>query len=125
MSFKDTAEDFLDRTIGKPARKALEQVGHGLMAAAVGSVLAAAWWGIQSATGISIPVVYLVLVVVGGLAAGLVREYFQNRGDGRDHTTLFMIGDVPINSNMLIDILAYFIGSAVGGLIWMVFNPGG
>ena len=51
-----------------------------------------------------------------GLLLGLVREYFQNVGDEPDEDTLFTIGDLPVNKNMLWDITFYAIGALLGSL---------
>lgn len=116
MSFKDKAEDFIDGLIGKPARKVLEQVGHALMAG-VPAFLAVHWLPIDGPWKLGLA----VLVAVVGLpyAWGAAREYTQNVGDPPDEKTLFSIGRVPINPNMLLDMLAYAIGGGfAGGLAW-------
>lgn len=47
---------------------------------------------------------------------GLAREIRQNWGDEPDETTLFRIGPLPVNLDMLIDMLAYLMGGAIAGV---------
>ena len=121
---KDAIEDFLDRTIGKPARKALEQVAHAVMGALAGSVLCAIWLGVERVFGFTAAGVYLPAAIAGALIAGTLREYWQNVGDAPDHETLFVVADVPINSDLLVDLLAFLIGGGVAGGIWLAFAIG-
>ncbi len=106
-------EDFIDGLIGKPARKALEQVGHALMSGLPAGGIA---YGL-AALGVPVWASALVGVIVGvgGIpyVCGIAREVTQNWGDGRDEKTRWMIGKLPINDNMLLDIAFYSVGTAV------------
>ena len=115
MSWKDKIEDFLDRTIGKRGRKLLEQVAHFLLIGAPwGCIGAGALWLIDRSAGIDAP-------IGGYVAAGLLtsifwatwREVAQNIGDPSDDTTLFRVGRLPVNRDLIVD----WIVTASGGLV--------
>ncbi len=107
----DSFENAIDNTLGKPFRKAMEQVFHALIAAIVAGITT---WGLLE-LGLPVEAAAAIGAIVG-LLLGLVREYFQNVGDEPDEDTLFTIGDVPINKDMLWDIAFFAIGAALGSL---------
>ena len=110
-------EEWLDRVVGKKVRKALEQLGHALMSGL--PALTVPYLGLL----IGLPAASAAaLGATVGMILGLTREYIQNIGDAPDETTLFVIEDLPVNKDMLIDITAYFIGAVTGGLVftWIV-----
>ena len=51
---------------------------------------------------------------------GLAREIRQNWGDEPDDTTLFEIGPLPVNLDMLRDLLAYCAGGVIAGAASLV-----
>lgn len=104
---KDAIEGFLDSTIGKPARKALEQVAHALMVG-IPALLAVNW--LPDGLAWQLPIALSLALLGGG-----VREYFQNVGDDPDDSTLFSLGNVPVNGDMLLDMGAYGVGGLAGG----------
>ena len=97
----------------KPARKGLEQILHALMAGIPGFLVV--FW---------LPVgwpVKLALACLVALVAGGTREYLQNRGDPPDKDTLFVIGRVPVNFDMILDMAAYVAGGLAAGAIAGLF----
>ena len=109
---KDAIEGWLDDKIGKSGRKALEQVAHAFMAA-VPAFLAVNW--LPDGLAWQIPTALVVALLAGG-----IREYFQNVGDTPDDETLFSLGNVPVNGDMLLDMGAYGIGGVIAGLLGFV-----
>lgn len=109
MSLKDKIEDRIDATIGKPARKALEQVAHALMVG-IPAFLAVNW--LPDGLAWQLPIAVSLALLAGG-----VREYFQNVGDDPDDETLFSLGNVPVNGDMLLDMGSYGVGGVVAGLL--------
>ncbi len=107
----DSFENAIDNTFGKPFRKVMEQVWHALIAAIVAGITT---WGLLE-LGLPVEAAAAIGALVG-LLLGLVREYFQNVGDEPDEDTLFSIGDLPVNKNMLWDITFYAIGAFLGSL---------
>ncbi len=107
----DSFENAIDNTLGKPFRKVMEQVFQALIAAVVAGITT---WGLLE-LGLPVEAAAAIGALVG-LLLGLVREYFQNVGDEPDEDTLFTIGDVPINKDMLWDIAFYAIGAVLGSL---------
>ena len=71
-------------------------------------------WGLLE-LGLPVEAAAAIGAIVG-LLLGLVREYFQNVGDEPDEDTLFTIGDLPVNKNMLWNITFYAIGVFLGSL---------
>jgi len=114
MSLKDKLEDWLDNTIGRPARKGIEQVGHVLMAG-VPSFLIMNWIPI----GDQFQALGAFLLAIVGIPYlwGIAREVTQNWGDEPDEETMFSLGKLPINSDMLMDIAAYSVGGALAGVV--------
>ena len=106
-------EDFIDGLIGKPARKALEQVGHALMA---GIPAGAAAYGL-AALGLPFAAAFGIGVAISIIgvpyAWGFFREFTQNWGDEPDERTFLQISKLPINMNMVLDKVFY----AVGGVL--------
>ena len=120
MSIKDWFEDALDNTIGKPARKALEQVGHfAIWPGGVGGIPGAAIaLGIDAIPGLEVPIgAYIVAGIVTAMALATWREYNQNIGDEPDESTFHQlkVGDkiLPINQDMVVD----WVISSAGGLL--------
>ncbi len=120
MSIKDTVEDFLDNTIGKQGRKALEQVGHfAIWPGGVGGVPGAAMvLGIDAIPGLTIPIGgYIAGGIVTAAVLATWREYKQNIGDPCDNSTIHWIkikGQIlPINADMVVD----WIISSAGGIL--------
>ena len=109
---KDAIEGFLDNTIGKSGRKALEQVAHALMAG-IPAFLAVNW--LPDGLAWQLPTAISLALLTGG-----VREYFQNVGDDPDDETLFSLGNLPVNGDMLLDMGAYGVGGVVAGLLGFV-----
>lgn len=102
-------ERWLDTLIGRRGRKILEQVGHAAMAG-VPAFLVANWLPISDQ-------LQVVVAVVFGLSLGITREYFQNVGDPPDEDTLFSIGRLPINLDMIVDLSAYAVGTGLAALL--------
>ena len=106
---KDTIEGWLDDKIGKSGRKALEQVAHALLAG-IPAFLTVNWLPLP--IGASVGLAVALALLLGG-----VREYLQNVGDEPDDETLFTLGKLPVNGDMLLDMAAYGIGGVVAGLL--------
>ena len=109
---KDAIEGFLDRIIGKPGRKTLEQVAHALMVG-IPAFLAVNW--IPLDLGASIGCAALMAICLGA-----TREVFQNWGDEPDEDTWFSLGQLPVNGDMLLDMLAYALGGVAAGALGFV-----
>jgi hypothetical protein len=112
MSLKDKFENWIDPKWGgkgKTVRKILEQFAHAAVAGACG-FLVVNW--LPDGLAWQIPTAVVVALLLGG-----VREYFQNVGDEPDDETLFSLGKLPVNGDMLIDMGAYGIGGMVAGLL--------
>lgn len=106
---KDAIEGWLDATIGRPGRKFLEQVAHAIMAG-IPAFLVVNW--LPSGLSWQIPTAIVFALFVGG-----IREYFQNIGDEPDEDTLFQVGDLPVNGDMLLDMGAYGCGGMLAGFL--------
>lgn len=109
MSIGAKVEYWLDTLFGRNVRKALEQVAHAIMAG-VPAFLVVNWLPIPFGAQVGLAVACAVLL-------GGIREYLQNVGDEPDETTLFSIGKLPINENMLIDMAAYLVGGVLAGVL--------
>ena len=110
-------ESWLDRTIGKPARKALEQVAHAFFGALAALVVTSPIYLVAEFEPFGLTATFSWPFALAGLMAAIVggaaREIDQNIGDEPDGETLFLIGALPVNMNMLLDMLFYAVGGAV------------
>ena len=104
----------------QPWWDAVEQVAHAVMAGVP------AWLVLQGfdlfhpldfwpALGVALGVAFVGQPYFW--AWGLAREIRQNWGVGRDERTLFVIGPLPVNLDMLIDMTAYLIGGTIAGVV--------
>ena len=92
--------------------KAIEQLGHFLMAGIPAGGLAYGLnfilpWQAALALGIALGIIGIPY------CWGIAREITQNWNDGRDEKTLFMISKLPVNMNMVWDIIFYVLGSVI------------
>lgn len=111
MSLKDKVEDWLDDKIGRSGRKALEQVGHALMAG-LPAFLVVNW--LPDGLAWQVPLGFLSATLLGGL-----REYFQNVGDAPEGSW-FVVARVPVNGDLILDMLAYGVGGIAAGFLGFV-----
>lgn len=128
MSLGNKIEDWLDQTIGRSGRKALEQVAHFLLIGFPwGCVPAGTLYGIEALAiehrGIEgFPFWgFLLTGLFGSLFRATWREYKQNVGDPSDETTLIRVGNLPINRDLILDwsvTSSGGIGSAI--LFWLL-----
>lgn len=109
---KDAIEDFLDRTIGRSGRKALEQVAHALMVG-VPAFLAVNWISLDLVASIG-------CAALMAICLGATREAFQNWGDEPDEDTWFSFVQLPVNGDMMLDMLAYALGGVAAGALGFV-----
>lgn len=114
-SLKNKIEDFLDRTIGRRGRKALEQVAHFLLIGAPwGCIGAGVVWWIDSSNDTQSPIgVYITAGLLTAIIRATWREVAQNIGDEPDESTRLTIGRLPINRDMIID----WVITASGGIV--------
>lgn len=108
MSLKNTIEDWLDDTIGRQGRKALEQVAHFGIGFAWGCIPAGVLYGLEylavQAAWDSFPFwTFLACGLFGSIFRATWREYAQNIGDPSDETTIIRIGNLPINRDLIVD----------------------
>ena len=94
----------------KTVRKVVEQIGHALMAG-VPAFLVVNW--LPDGLAWQMPIAVSVALILGG-----VREYFQNVGDDPEGNPVLF--GVPINGDLLLDMLAYGVGGAAAGFLGFV-----
>ncbi len=119
MSVLGNIEDPLDRLVGRKGRKILEQIGHFFLGALAGCIPAGIVLYVNSIDTVDtnyVIGVYIISGVLGGIAFATWREWKQNRGDQADESTLFHIGRLPINRDLVVDWFITASGGAVPGV---------
>ena len=117
-------EDFIDGLIGKDNRKILEQVGHAVMSGLPAGGLTYLLMWIGAPVAFSAACGFLLGLIGLPYLFGFFREVTQNWGDEPDERTMFMILKMPVNMNMVKDMAAYFVGSAIAAFTVAAFMGG-
>ena len=119
MSSMDYIEAWLDRLVGRKGRKILEQIGHFFLGALAGCVTAGITLSVNVIDTRDIKYVigvYIISGLLGSIAMATWRKLKQNRGDEADESTLFHIGRLPINRDLIVDWFITASGGAVPGV---------